>query len=295
MKIGFFTDAFLPQPNGVSTSVNESAKELERRGHEVFIIAPKFPGYTDQETNVIRIPSVRVSKQPETRLGLSLPNRSLKKILSIEFDIIHGHSGGPVTLLGWEIARLKKIPFVGTYHTLWNRYTHYFLKGKIVTPKMMEKATKICANRIDHLIAPTKRVEKELRSYGVKAPISVVPSGIDVEKFRRTEPGILRKKLERLANRLEIQKRVHFLGEIGAQDIHKVYADATVFVFSSTTETQGLVILESLSAGVPVVAVDDPAYECIKNGENGFLVRYDKKEFASKVLLLIGDRDLRQK
>ena len=346
MKIGFFTDAFLPQPNGVSTSVNESAKELERRGHEVFIIAPKFPGYTDQETNVIRIPSVRVSKQPETRLGLSLPNRSLKKILSIEFDIIHGHSGGPVTLLGWEIARLKKIPFVGTYHTLWNRYTHYFLKGKIVTPKMMEKATKIFANRIDHLIAPTKRVEKELRSYGVKAPISVVPSGIDVEKFRRTEPGILRenlairndpillfvgrlsreksvdfllqmfkevlkkapnahfvligegsdkKKLERLANRLGIQKRVHFLGEIGAQDIHKVYADATVFVFSSTTETQGLVILESLSAGVPVVAVDDPAYECIKNGENGFLVRYEKKEFASKVLLLIGDRDLRQK
>ena len=218
MKIGFFTDAFLPQPNGVSTSVNESAKELERRGHEVFIIAPKFPGYTDQETNVIRIPSVRVSKQPETRLGLSLPNRSLKKILSIEFDIIHGHSGGPVTLLGWEIARLKKIPFVGTYHTLWNRYTHYFLKGKIVTPKMMEKATKIFANRIDHLIAPTKRVEKELRSYGVKAPISVVPSGIDVEKFRRTEPGILRENLAirndpilLFVGRLSREKSVDFL------------------------------------------------------------------------------------
>lgn len=346
MKIGFFTDGFLPQPNGVSTSVSESARELERRGHEVFIIAPKFPGYTDQTANVIRIPSVRVSKQPETRLGFSLPNRSLKKILSIEFDIIHGHSGGPVTLLGWEIARLKKIPFVGTYHTLWNRYTHYFLKGKIVTPKMMEQATKIFANRIDHLIAPTKRVEKELRSYGVKKPISVVPSGIDVEKFRHGEPGILReklalqnepillfvgrlsreksvdfllkmfkevlkkapnahlvligegtdrKKLERLANRLGIQKRVHLLGEIGIEDINRVYKDATVFVFSSTTETQGLVILEALSAGVPVVAVDDPAYECIKNGENGFLVKKDKNEFASKVLSIIGNQDLRQK
>src|SRR3989344_4288766 len=130
MRIGFFTDGFLPQPNGVATSVYETAKELERRGHEVVIVAPRFPGYVDRELKVIRHASVRVVKQPETRLALHLPDRNLREVMSYDFDIIHGHSGGPVTLIGWEAARAKKIPFVVTYNTLWNRYTHYILKGK---------------------------------------------------------------------------------------------------------------------------------------------------------------------
>ena len=184
MRIGFFTDGFLPQPNGVATSVFESAKELERRGHEVWIIAPSYPGYIDKSLNVIRLTSLKVFKEPEIRLALNLPDRAMRKVLSMDFDIIHGHSGGVVTLMGWEVARAKNVPFVVTYHTLWNRYTHYFLKGKVITPKMMERATKIFGNQIDFLIAPTRRVERVLRSYGVKKPIKVVPSGINIDKFK---------------------------------------------------------------------------------------------------------------
>lgn len=344
MRIGFFTDGFLPQPNGVAISVFESAKELERRGHEVFIIAPKYPGYIDREANVIRLASVKIYKQPETRVALNLPDKYLRRVLSIDFDIIHGHSGGPVTFLGWEVSRTKKIPFVLTYHTLWNRYTHYFFKGKIVKPRLMEKATKIFGNRVDYLIAPTSRVEQELRSYGVKKPIAVIPSGIDIDRFQEKGKGLLRKKLglkdkpillfvgrlgreksidfiiksfnevckkesrahlvilgegperkrlESLGKRLGIAKNIHFISHISNEEIHRAYQDATVFVFSSTTETQGLVVLEALSSGVPVVAIDDPAYECIESGKNGFLVKKDKNEFALKILSIIENKDLR--
>ena len=134
MRIGFFTDGFLPQPNGVATSVFESAKELERRGHEVIIVAPKYPGYVDSDLNVVRLTSLKVLSRPEIRMALHLPDKSLRRVLGMDFDIIHGHGGGTITLIGWETARLKGIPFVVTYHTLWNRYTHYFFKGKIVTP-----------------------------------------------------------------------------------------------------------------------------------------------------------------
>lgn len=345
MRIGFFTDGFLPQPNGVATSVYESAKELGRRGHEVFVIAPKYPGYVDSGINVIRLRSLKISKQPEMRIALSIPDNSLRRVLSMDFDIIHGHSGGPITLLGWEIARSKKIPYVVTYHTLWNRYAHYFLKGKIVTPKIIERATKIFGNRADHLIAPTKRVEEELKSYGVKKPITVVPSGIDTGKFKNAKEGFLKskinlrnkpillyvgrlgreksvdfiigsfvhvnkqnknahlvligdgpekKKLKLLAKNLGVEKNTHFLGEVKNEEVQNFYKDAAVFVFSSTTETQGLVVPEALSAGVPVVAIDDPAFECIKNGENGFLVKRDKKEFASKILSILENDKLRE-
>lgn len=343
MRIGFFTDGFLPQPNGVATSVFESAKELERRGHEVFIIAPKYPGYIDHNLNVIRLTSLQVNREPETRIALHLPDKSLRRVMGMDFDIIHGHSGGTVTLIGWEVARAKKIPFIVTYHTLWNRYTHYILKGKVVSPKMMERATKLIGNRVDCLIAPTKRVEEELRRYGVKKPISVVPSGINVDKFSSAPEGFLRKKigvsvgpiilfvgrlgreksvdflikafaeivkdepiahfaivgegtdkkrLVALSRRLGVTKNIHFVGEIKSDEMYKTYRDASVFVFSSATETQGLVLPEALSSGVPVVAVDDPAFACIENGKNGFLVPRDVSEFAIKTLSILKNIDL---
>ena len=132
MRIGFFTDGFLPQPNGVATSVFEAARELERRGHEVFIVAPRYPGFVDKNINVIRLTSIKIFEEPEMRIALNIPDRGLRKIMSMDFDLIHGHSGGPVTFLGFQVARAKKIPYVATYHTLWNKYTHYFLKGKVV-------------------------------------------------------------------------------------------------------------------------------------------------------------------
>lgn len=343
MRIGFFTDGFLPQLDGVSTSVFESAKEFERRGHEVWIIAPAYPGYVDKNLNVIRLASLKVRSQPEIRMALHLPDKSLRRILKMDFDVIHGHAGGPITLIGWEIAKSKNIPFVVTYHTLWNRYTHYFLKGKVITPKMMERATKIFGNQIDFLIAPTNRVLEELRSYGVKRPIKVVPSGIDIEKFKKGRKGFLRtklnlkkepillfvgrlgreksvdfliksfkhvftktpqarlvivgegvdrKKLQRQAARLGVSKNVHFLGKIDNSLMPGVYHDADVFVFSSTTETQGLVVLEALASGIPVVAVDDPAYECVEDGKNGYLVKKEPKEFARKILSIINNKDI---
>lgn len=344
MRIGFFTDGFLPQPNGVATSVVEAANELERRGHEVFIIAPKYPGFVDKNVRVIRLTSLKVASKPEIRMALHLPDQALRKILSMDFDVIHGHSGGPVTLIGWEIARRKKIPYVVTYHTLWNRYTHYFLKGKVVTPKMMERATKIFGNGVDYLVAPTAKVEKELRSYGVKKPIKVVPSGVDVGEFSKAKKGFLRslthledepillyvgrlgeeksvdfliksfkeilereknthlvivgdgpdrKKLEAQSRKLKVDKNTHFLGDIDKNEMFKIYKDATVFVFASTSETQGLVFPEALASGVPVVAVSDPA-AAIEDSKNGFIVRKDPSEFALKTLAIIKNTQLRR-
>jgi glycosyltransferase involved in cell wall biosynthesis len=54
------------------------------------------------------------------------------------------------------------------------------------------------------------------------------------------------------------------------------------------------VVLEALSCGVPVVAIEDPAYECVENGRNGFLVKKDKSIFASKILEIIKNKKLQE-
>lgn len=345
MKIGFFTDGYLPQLNGVATSVVEWSKGLEKLGHKVYIIAPSYPDYKDKK-NVIRFTSFRFIKQPEIRLAVYFPGRSMLKVSTMNFDIIHGVSGGTVTNLGLIMAKLKKVPFVFTYYTRFNHYAHYFLKGKIIRPEMIERAGRIFCNRCDCIIAPMPKIKDELISFGVKRPITVIPSGVNVDKFRKQRKGYLRKKtgiksgkillyvgrlgkeksvdfllkafkvicekdptvslvligdgpekenLEKLSEKLNISKRVYFTGLISAEEISKVYADAEIFIFASTTETQGMVILEALASSLPIVAVNDRVFDgIIQNKKNGILVKRDYKKFAQECLTILKNPSYRK-
>lgn len=347
MTIGFFTDSYYPFLDGVATSVEACAKALEKRGHKVYVIAPRYPKHKDKDKNIYRLTSIKFLSS-QARLALQLPERSLLKVLRIDFDIIHGHSGGAATLIGLQIAKARNIPYIATYHTLWNRYTHYFLKGRVVKPKMIESSSRIFGNLCTMLIAPTQRVKHELLNYGVNRPIKVVPSGINLEDFRNHPKGFLRKKtkigmdkkillyvgrlgkeksvdflirsskhvfdqakdvvlvlvgagdekerLRKLAKELGVDKQVYFVGGVKNINIPRIYADADIFVFSSETETQGMVIVESLASGVPVVAVNDPAFEnIVVSGKNGYLVKKNESSFSAKVLELLKDENKRDK
>ncbi len=193
MKIGIFTEGYPPQINGVATSVENSVKGLRKRGNEVFVVAAKYPNVKD-EKYVTRLSSIPVIRDMNLRMATHLPERALFRLSKIEFDIIHCHSGGPLTIMGLEFSRLKRTPAVFTYHTLFNQYTHYVFRGKLITPKMAETASRILCNRFDYIIAPTLRIRKELVSYGVKKPIAVIASGIDTKKFDVKDDGFLRSK-----------------------------------------------------------------------------------------------------
>src|SRR3989338_9237974 len=111
MKIGFFTDAYFPQINGVATSVYEITRELKKRGHEVYIVAPKYPNYIDDKNeNVIRLSSISVYNQLNLRVATHLPEKNLLNLYKRKFDIIHAHGGGTVSLIGFEIAKIRRIP-----------------------------------------------------------------------------------------------------------------------------------------------------------------------------------------
>lgn len=344
MKICFFTDFYLPDPNGVAENVALSAKSLEDRGHTVYIAAPKYPSFKDKDPRVIRLPSTKVYKNPEFRLFVPLPEKGFRRLTTLPADVFHGHAGGTLTILGWELSRLKNTPYVFTYHTLLNRYTHY-IPGNLLSPKVAEVATKVYCNLTDYIIAPTTRVKKELLKYGVRKPISVIAGGVDLARFNGKNKDYLRdklglpkaakillyvgrlgkeksvdfllqtfqltkqkrkdtwlvlvgdgperKNLEQLAGRLKISDQVIFTGVISRDEIPLIYSGADLFVFASQTETQGLVVIEAMASGLPVVAVEDAAFEgVILDGKNGFLTRKVQEEFAQKTLLLLENPSL---
>jgi glycosyltransferase involved in cell wall biosynthesis len=78
--------------------------------------------------------------------------------------------------------------------------------------------------------------------------------------------GPLRARLEREAARLGIAERVVFAGTLAPAAMPDVYASADALLFPSVSETQGLVLVEALAAGLPVVAVDAPQTREVTGG-----------------------------
>ena len=78
--------------------------------------------------------------------------------------------------------------------------------------------------------------------------------------------GAQREALQRRAEQLGIAARTTFAGEFPRESLPAVYASADAFLFTSTSETQGLVLVEALAAGLPVVAVDTPQTRDVLEG-----------------------------
>lgn len=101
------------------------------------------------------------------------------------------------------------------------------------------------------------------------------------------------KHLISLAHELNIEGRCHFLGLLPRQEVRNYLASAHLFVSASTTETQGMVLTESLAMGVPVIAAD--AYgtkEVVRDGVDGFLLPPDVDLFSQKIYEVLTNRAL---
>ena len=94
--------------------------------------------------------------------------------------------------------------------------------------------------------------------------------------------------LQELATELGIAERVTFTGELSFSDVTVYLKAADIFGFASTSETQGLVTMEAMAAGLPVVAVDaSGTRDIVDNGEQGFLVSNDPDALADSMNRLL--------
>lgn len=349
MKIAFFTDTYFPQLNGVTVSVDNFSKELQKKGHTVYIFAPKIRGYAGQNSNVYRVNSFKVvDSQPEIRVPILIPNRNLRQIFKLGFDIVHAHGNGPFSVLGYQTAIVKRIPFVLTFHTIQTKYAHYFLNGKIIRPRTIAAGLRIFASVCDGVVVPSNKMRKELIGYGIKKDIKILPSFIETSRFQRNEKGYLHKKLNipethkillsvgrlgkeksfdfliemfeyvvknepqthlvivgqgqeelnlrKLVKKLALEKSVHFTGKLDNKVVPSSYSDADIFVFASSSETQGLTVLEAAASGLPLVVVDDPAFSNIAlENRNALKSPLNQKIFALSVIRLLSQPEMRKK
>ncbi|MBF0385472.1 MAG: glycosyltransferase, partial [Candidatus Omnitrophica bacterium] len=85
--------------------------------------------------------------------------------------------------------------------------------------------------------------------------------------------GPLKDMIKSVFNEQGLGKRLHLAGVLKGQALVDCYHAMNVFAFASLSETQGIVLVEAMAAGVPVVAIDAPGVrEVVKDGYNGRLI-----------------------
>lgn len=188
MKIGFFTDTYTPQINGVVTSIESFKKELEKLGHEVYVFAPT-PKQKNESKKIIRFPSVKFIFQPEMRVALPYFSPAVKTLDKIKLDIIHSHDPFSIGLFGLWMAKKYKIPYVHTYHTLYPEYVHYIWEARF-TKDLAKTLSKDFCNQCNLVIAPSTKIKKYLKKWGVKKPLELLPTGIDFSNYKVSKKDI---------------------------------------------------------------------------------------------------------
>jgi 1,2-diacylglycerol 3-alpha-glucosyltransferase len=104
--------------------------------------------------------------------------------------------------------------------------------------------------------------------------------------------GSARKRVEEKVAEMGLKGRVHFLGMVNRTEIPDVLHDATVFLSASITEVHPISVIEAIASGLPLVAVQDEAFEgMIEDGQNGYLVPMDVNLFSQRVSAIITDRE----
>ena len=333
MKIAYFTDTYEPQINGVVTSIKLSAENLRKNGHEVYIFCPsgpkkdkytypifskKFRNYPEYK---VGLPSFDLIKKIEkikphiihihTPVIIGAMGLAVARLLNIPIVITYH------TLLkdyiGYITSDKLGNDFIDVY-TSWflNRSSTVIVPStpikKILRKVGIKKPIKVLPTPIDTNIIDKrpKRKNKKLTILHVgrlckEKKIEIVLNAFkDVLKkidarLIITSSGPDEKRLKKITKDLGISKNVRFTGYLPIKKLKELYSTAHVFVSASDTETQGLVILEAMANGCPIIARNALGFkDVIKDNKNGILFD-DEEELSEKIILLLKNKKLRNR
>ncbi|WP_435077076.1 glycosyltransferase [Halococcus sp. AFM35] len=311
--VAAFTDTYLPTVNGVTYTIRTWRKRWQNRGGRMDVVYPGADAH-DPAPGEHPVRSLPFPFYENFHIGAPSVPSAVE-----DADIVHAHTPFGVGLGGLRLARDIDRPLVASYHTPTSEYAGYLAEGWLLdaVARAGNAYERWFLGRTDHVIAPSETARAALERRGV-GPVSVVPNGVDTDRFVPTDAtefrarhdlpaegtgplvgytgrhgfekrltdlvaaadgmdatfvlggdGPARKTLQEEA--AERDADVRFLGFLDREELGEFYSALDVFAFPSPVETQGLVALEAMACGTPVVGVNSGALtETIDDGKTGY-------------------------
>lgn len=218
MRVGLFTDTYLPDINGVVSSTVTLKKALEKAGHTVFVITNHAGATIELEGDVLRLPGVALKSLYGYKMSSPITLGATSYIRNMDLDVIHLQTNFGIGIFGQALAKSLGIPLVDTYHTMYEDYTHYINpRGYAGIDRFSKEAIravsrKVC-NRAQAVISPSQKTKEILEEYGVIAPIYVCPTGLDLDAFAAGEKD--QDKITEIRSRVSSDPDLRFMIFLG--------------------------------------------------------------------------------
>ncbi|MGM1016010.1 MAG: GDSL-type esterase/lipase family protein [Actinomycetota bacterium] len=322
------TESFLPHMNGVTGSVMQILRHLERTGHEAFVLAPAADSMPTalHGARVVPVPSLALPGYPNVRVGASSARRVTAELARFRPDVVHLAS--PFAL-GWRAvvaADRLGVGSVAAYQTDVVAYTERYRVA--ATTGIAQTHIARLHRRATVTLAPSVDSARQLADLGVDR-VRRWGRGVDAERFHpeRRDPewlGLNDEVVVGYVGRLAAEKQVEdlralqdlpgvrlviigegpararleaslpaaqFLGHLDGDALAVAMASLDVFVHPGESETFGQTLQEAHASGVPVVATGKGGpLDLVRMGIDGWLYRPgDLTDLRMRVADLVGD------
>ena len=185
MKIGQFSDSFLPIIDGVGRVVYNYCETIALKGHECTAIVPldKFGYRGKYPFEIIDYYAKKIPIMSSYDAGL--PNFDIHyhaRMEMTDFDIVHVHTPFIAGNEGINYARKHHIPLVGTFHSKYYDDFLQFTGSKMIA----EIGTDVVVNFYEHcdeVWAVSQSSAETLNSYGYKKEVKVIPNGMKINEL----------------------------------------------------------------------------------------------------------------
>jgi 1,2-diacylglycerol 3-alpha-glucosyltransferase len=208
MRIAYYTDTYLPNIDGVVTSIVSSRTQLQKQGHKVYVFASgtKADAIANKDPDVFYYRSATFSPYPQYKVAL-FPFFSAGRAKRLGVQVVHSHGLATMGLAAMQSAKRLDAPSVATFHTLVTSATHYVSKNQLISSfasKALWRYLKWFFSKFDETIAPSATAQGMLAEHGINS--LVVPNGIDTKKFSKPhDPASFRKKFGLEGKRVVLQ------------------------------------------------------------------------------------------
>lgn len=189
MNVIIFTDTYPPQINGVGTSSKTLHDALVAHGDKCMVVTTNPYNYEImEEGDVVRIPGMTLKFIYDYKMAGIYNKKVFNIVKDFKPDVIHIQTEYGIGQFGFISASKLNVPAVSTYHTMMEDYAYYVTKGffDAAARGWMRFFARATVLRSREFVTPSDKIREYMRSIGVDGYINVIPTGIDFDKFSKS-------------------------------------------------------------------------------------------------------------
>lgn len=183
IKIAIVTETWMPEINGVSLSLLNICKGLQKKGHKILLIRPsqKEPCSEFVPNKECVVNGQAIPKYQQMQVGWPQCRKVSQAFDEFSPDLVHIVTEGPLGLAVLQVAKSKNISVTSGFHSSFQDFGRFYNLSFLIKP--IQHYLKWFHNNTLVTCVPSQDTADAIRKFGVTCEIEVVKTGVDVESF----------------------------------------------------------------------------------------------------------------